>query len=64
MASVVTSKLLEGSALLNGAVLGVRRHSKASDAMLEHRRVPLAQRGRGARRAADGPARDAVFTPQ
>ena len=34
------------SAPLNGAVLGVRRHSKASDAMLEHRQVPLAQRGR------------------
>ena len=40
------SKLLEASALLNGAVLGVRRHSKASDTMLEHRRGPLAQPGR------------------
>ena len=71
------SKLLEGSALLNGAVLGVRRHSKASDAMLEHCRVPLAQRGRmsglvrdmlsrclapGALHAADGYARPAGVT--
>ena len=65
------SKLLEGSAPSKGAVLGVRRHSKAYDAVLEYRRVPLAQRGRksglvrdmltrclapGARHAADGPA--------
>ena len=40
------SLLQEWSAPLNGAVLGVRRHSKASDAMLEHRWDPLAQRGR------------------
>ena len=40
------SWLQESSTPLNGAVLGVRRHSKASDAMLEHRRDPLAQRGR------------------
>ena len=30
------SWLQEWSTPLNGAVLGVRRHSKASDAMLEH----------------------------
>ena len=36
------SLLQEWSAPLNGAVLGVRRHSKASDAMLEHCRDPLA----------------------
>ena len=40
------SWLQEWSTPLNGAVLGVRRQSKASDAMLEHRRDPLAQRGR------------------
>ena len=34
------------TSVVTGPVLGVRRHSKASDAMLEHRRVPLAQRGR------------------
>ena len=60
-------------------MLGVRRHSKASDAVLEYRRVPLAQRGRmsglvrdmltrclapGARQAADGPAGDPACVPQ
>ena len=40
------SKLQEWSAPLKGAVLGVRRNSKAPNAMLEHCRVPLAQRGR------------------
>ena len=80
MASVVTGpKLLEGSAPLKAAMLGVRRHSKASDAVLEYRRVPLAQRGRksglvrdvltrclapGARHAADGPAGDHACVPQ
>ena len=58
------SWLQEWSTPLNGAVLGVQRHSKASDAMMEHYRDPLAQRGRmsglapGARHAADGPAKD------
>ena len=60
-------------------MLGVRRHSKASDAVLEYRRVPLAQRGRksglvrdtltrclapGARHAADGPTGDHACVPQ
>ena len=40
------SWLQEWSTPLNGAVLGVQRHSKASDATLEHCRDPLAQRGR------------------
>ena len=43
------SWLQEWSTPLNGAVLGVRRHSKASDAMLEHRQDPLAQRGERSR---------------
>ena len=73
------SKLQERSAPSKGAVLGVRRHSKASDAMLEHCRVPLAQRGRmsglvrdmltrclapGALHAADGYARDPAGVTQ
>ena len=59
------------SAPLKGTVLGVRRRSKVSDAMLKHCRDPLAQRGRmsgldrdiltrclalGARHAAEGSA--------
>ena len=40
------SWLQEWSTPLNGAVLGVRRNSEASNAMLEHRRDPVAQRGR------------------
>ena len=40
------SWLQEWSTPLDGAVLGVRRHSKASDGMLEHCGDSLAQRGR------------------
>ena len=34
------------TSVVRSPVLDVRRHSKASDALREHRRVPLAQRGR------------------